>query len=132
MKPLKLNQTQRDALKKAMRADLQQEMINACTPDRGYAFPMDHTLAIVERILNAPATRKHHASAEPGIPSEDWDHIGCAACRGSKVLGCEPWHILMPCLCSRKSSDAIHELNRVDPPAKRWARFCEEHSLPNH
>ena len=65
------------------------------------------------------------------IPGADWDHVGCAACGGHKVLGCESWHILIPCIYSRKASDDLHELNRIDPPAQRWARFCEQHSLLN-
>jgi hypothetical protein len=66
-----------------------------------------------------------------GIPGADWGHVGCAACGGHKVVGCEPWHILIPCPYSRKASDDLHELNRVDPPAQRWARFCAQHNLPN-
>jgi hypothetical protein len=66
------------------------------------------------------------------IPGADWDHVGCAACGGHRMLGCEPWHIMITCTYSRKSSDALHELNRVDPPAQRWARFCEQYSSPNN
>ena len=57
-----LSKTQKAALSKAMQADQQQFFTNALTPDRGYAFPMDHTLRAVEMIMNSPATRAHYAS----------------------------------------------------------------------
>lgn len=53
----KLTNTQRAALKKAMEADQQQFFVQALTPTRRYAFPMDHTVRVVEMILNAPITR---------------------------------------------------------------------------
>lgn len=62
MNKITLSNTQKAALKKAMKADQQQFFVDALTPTRRYEFSMDHTLRVVEMILNSPATRKHLTS----------------------------------------------------------------------
>jgi len=59
---LKLSEIQKAALRKAAEADHQQFLIDSLTPTRNYPFPLDHTIQVVEMILNAPTTLKHYDS----------------------------------------------------------------------
>lgn len=49
----KLSKLQIKALSKAMQADQQQWFSQILTPDRGYGYPMDHVIRVVEMILRA-------------------------------------------------------------------------------
>lgn len=61
------------------------------------------------------------------MKTDEWPHEGCAYCGGTKMVGVEPWHVYVPCFATKETSETLHELNRVDPPEKRWERALAQH-----